>query len=166
MIISMSRILAVWQYYHAPMTLMHTFEYQELPHLFNLSGLLPTPPSKNSRSPVQETRLDLTPIKDFDLTLCLGKEWYRFPGHYLVPNGIRVDFIQSDFKGLLPGHFPEAFNLTTTFWPRPETRFQPQTMNDMNIEEPLHYVRLLSPHPRPILIGRELIRCRSNIAIT
>lgn len=142
-LISASRILALWYYYHAPLSLVYSLESQELPRLLNDSGLLPTPsrPVSKQRGETRETRIDLSPIKGFDLTLCIGKEWYRFPGHYLVPTGVRVDFVNSEFRGLLPGHFSENQINSSFIWPRPQTRFTPRTMNDLNLEQPAHYVR-------------------------
>ncbi|KAJ4485060.1 glycosyltransferase family 22 protein [Lentinula edodes] len=145
-VLSASRIAANWKYYHAPLSVVNHFEAQELPHLLNVTGMLPVPiPSTRRRNKKdEEPRIDLTPIKEFNLTLCYGKEWYRFPGHYLVPDGIRVEFIKSEFEGLLPGHFPEHSTnnniVTTTWWPRSETRIVPQDQNDLNNEEPSHYI--------------------------
>ncbi|KAF8921995.1 asparagine-linked glycosylation 9 protein isoform a [Mucidula mucida] len=141
-LISASRILALWYYYHAPLSLVYSLESQELPRLLNDSGLLPTPsrPVSKQRGETRETRIDLSPIKGFDLTLCIGKEWYRFPGHYLVPTGVRVDFVNSEFRGLLPGHFSENQINSSFIWPRPQTRFTPRTMNDLNLEQPAHYI--------------------------
>ncbi|KAJ3909374.1 glycosyltransferase family 22 protein [Lentinula edodes] len=145
-VLSASRIAANWKYYHAPLSVVNHFEAQELPHLLNVTGMLPVPiPSTRRRNKKdEEPRIDLTPIKDFNLTLCYGKEWYRFPGHYLVPDGVRVAFIKSEFEGLLPGHFPEHSTndniVTTTWWPRSETRIVPQDQNDLNKEEPSHYI--------------------------
>lgn len=142
-LLSLSRIRATWHNYHAPMTMMHSLEYSELPRLLNVTNLLPPvtaiPNGRNSGE-TREQMIDLGPIKDFDLTLCYGKEWYRFPGHYLVPAGIHVEFIQSEFKGLLPGHFIESANQSSSLWARPQTRYQPKTMNDQNKEAPSHYV--------------------------
>ncbi|KAH7880989.1 glycosyltransferase family 22 protein [Lentinula edodes] len=145
-VLSASRIAANWKYYHAPLSVVNHFEAQELPYLLNVTGMLPVPiPSTRRRNKKdEEPRIDLTPIKEFNLTLCYGKEWYRFPGHYLVPDGIRVEFIKSEFEGLLPGHFPEHSTnnniVTTTWWPRSETRIVPQDQNDLNNEEPSHYI--------------------------
>ncbi|GAV98820.1 glycosyltransferase family 22 protein [Lentinula edodes] len=96
-VLSASRIAANWKYYHAPLSVVNHFEAQELPHLLNVTGMLPVPiPSTRRRNKKdEEPRIDLTPIKEFNLTLCYGKEWYRFPGHYLVPDGIRVEFIKN-----------------------------------------------------------------------
>ena len=69
-------------------------------------------------------------------SLCLGKEWYRFPSSYFLPKGMRAQFIKSEFSGLLPGQFfgetgplglPIAGNI-------------PSGMNDQNIEDPGKHV--------------------------
>jgi alpha-1,2-mannosyltransferase len=36
------------------------------------------------------------------LTVCVGKEWYRFPSHYFLPYGFEIAFVKSGFSGLLP----------------------------------------------------------------
>ncbi len=142
-ILSLCRIIAVRQYYGAPLSLPYPFQYEELPRLLNVTGHLPVLPDDHEEG---ETQIDLSPIKDFGLKLCLGKEWHRFPGHYLVPDGIRVDFIKSEFNGLLPRHFDEGPHTTneTDWWLWPHTRVVPRGLNDLNIEEPSHYV---SPVP-------------------
>ncbi|KAI7288113.1 glycosyltransferase family 22 protein [Hortaea werneckii] len=64
--------------------------------------------------------------------VCLGKEWYRFPSHYFLPEGVRAKFIKSEFSGLLPGEFSEAgsgFGLFPGAW------LVPPGMNDENIED-------------------------------
>ena len=71
--------------------------------------------------------------------VCLGKEWYRFPSHYLLPDGMRAKFIKSEFSGLLPGEFSEAgqgFGLFPGAW------LTPPGMNDENIEDPGKYTEL------------------------
>lgn len=71
--------------------------------------------------------------------LCLGKEWYRFPSSYFLPNGMHAKFIKSDFDGLLPGEFNEAkvgFGVFSGTW------LVPSGMNDQNIADPGKYVGL------------------------
>jgi alpha-1,2-mannosyltransferase len=41
-------------------------------------------------------------------TVCVGKEWYRYPSSYFLPANMRLRFIQSEFDGLLPGTFIEV----------------------------------------------------------
>ena len=70
-------------------------------------------------------------------TVCLGKEWYRFPSSYFLPNGMRAKFIPSAFDGLLPGEFNEAkigFGFFAGTW------LIPPGMNDQNIGDPGKYV--------------------------
>ncbi|KAI3634787.1 hypothetical protein MIR68_007168 [Amoeboaphelidium protococcarum] len=43
-------------------------------------------------------------------TLCLDSEWYRFPSHYLLPENMKVIWLDSDFDGQLPAYF-ESPNL-------------------------------------------------------
>jgi alpha-1,2-mannosyltransferase len=70
-------------------------------------------------------------------TVCLGKEWYRFPSSFLLPNGIKAKFVRSEFSGLLPGEFSEA---KTGFGFFPGTWLIPSGMNDRNEEDPGKYV--------------------------
>ncbi|KAJ6469635.1 glycosyltransferase family 22 protein [Mycena vitilis] len=141
--ISVSRILALTFYYHSPLSVVYNFQTEELPRLLNETGLLPVYPPGTPEEDIP--RIDLSPVKDFNLTMCVSKEWYRFPGHYLVPDGVRVDFVKSEFDGLLPGHFGEGeFKKGSemewwTGWSRPETRLVPAGLNDLNREQPSFY---------------------------
>lgn len=64
--------------------------------------------------------------------VCLGKEWYRFPSHYLLPQDVQGKFIKSEFKGLLPGEFSQAVHGFGLF---PGTWLVPPGMNDENRED-------------------------------
>ena len=70
-------------------------------------------------------------------TVCLGKEWYRFPSSYHLPKGVRAKFVKSEFSGLLPGEFREA---NIGFGVYPGTWLVPPGMNDENREDPGKYV--------------------------
>ena len=55
----------------------------------------------------------LEPLQQVDVaqtgsSVCVGKEWYRFPSSYFLPHDMRAKFIRSEFRGLLPGEFPES----------------------------------------------------------
>jgi alpha-1,2-mannosyltransferase len=85
-----------------------------------------------------------TPLHDQGIAtagdnVCLGKEWYRFPSSYFLPDQVRAKFIKSEFSGLLPGEFSEAKNGFGSF---PGTWMIPSGMNDENREDPGKYVRL------------------------
>lgn len=72
------------------------------------------------------------------LNVCLGKEWYRFPSSYHIPNHMRAKFVKSEFSGLLPGEFSEAKGPGLF----PGTWMMPDGMNDENKEDLGKYVRL------------------------
>ena len=65
-------------------------------------------------------------------TVCLGKDWYRFPTSHFLPNNIHAKWIKSDFDGLLPGNFHEG---QTGFGLFPGTWLVPPGMNDRNEED-------------------------------
>ena len=150
--------MALWKYYHAPMQVLYRFQYEEGPLLLNATGLLPTPlpppellaeyyakeASRKKRSDEDDERLDLGPLREFDLLICYGKEWYRFPGHYLVPDGVRVDWIKSEFDGMLPAHFTETVAEAGLPARVAGTSAVPEGLSDRNMEEPAFYVRCSS----------------------
>lgn len=77
-------------------------------------------------------------VAETGTSVCLGKEWYRFPSSYFLPHDMHAKFVRSEFRGLLPGEFPEAPSL----YARLEGASQiPSGMNDLNIEDPGKYVR-------------------------
>ncbi|OCB89039.1 asparagine-linked glycosylation 9 protein isoform a [Sanghuangporus baumii] len=153
--VSVGRILAQSYYFHAPMQVAHYFQARELVRVLNVTGLLTPPPSppvssvaRNSKYEEDERlRVDLTPIKELNLTLCYGKEWYRFPSHFLIPDGVNVEFVKSEFDGMLPRHFEpsnsEEAGVGELFWKRTGTRYVPEDLNDLNKEDMGHYASLL-----------------------
>ncbi|KAJ3217341.1 mannosyltransferase [Clydaea vesicula] len=74
---------------------------------------------------------------DVEKRLCLGKEWHRFPSHFFIPDKVNVQFLKSDFNGLLPKHFENKEN----GW-RSGTWTVPSDMNDINKEEFGRYVNV------------------------
>ncbi|KAI9823995.1 MAG: mannosyltransferase [Phylliscum demangeonii] len=70
--------------------------------------------------------------------VCYGKEWYRFPTSFFLPDAYRAKFIASAFTGLLPGEFSEA-EVGFGIWP---TWLPPSGMNDRNEEDVGKYVDL------------------------
>ena len=66
--------------------------------------------------------------------VCLGKEWYRFPSHFLLPQDMSAKFIKSEFSGLLPGEFHGARS-GDGFGLFPGTWLEPPGMNDQNRED-------------------------------
>jgi len=133
------------------MTAVFTLQTVEIPRLLNDTGLLPIFPAGTNED--EKPRIDLSPVKEFDLRLCVGKEWHRFPGSYLIPAGIKVDFVKSEFDGMLPRHFDEHSAspvvaqgstligaLSNRFWFKPQTSYVPSDLNDLNKEDLSHYV--------------------------
>ncbi|TID22070.1 glycosyltransferase family 22 protein [Venturia nashicola] len=78
-------------------------------------------------APLQETG-----VSRFGDNLCLGKEWYRFPSSFFLPDGMHAKFIKSEFSGLLPGEFSEA---KVGFGFFPGAWLEPAGMNDVNEED-------------------------------
>ena len=62
--------------------------------------------------------------------VCVGKEWHQFGTHFLLPHQYKGQFIRSEFKGQLPGHFDQKFG----------TSIAPPYFNDNNDEESSRYV--------------------------
>lgn len=71
-------------------------------------------------------------------SVCFGKEWYRFPSSFFLPNDMRAKFIRSEFQGLLPGEFPDATGYQDLV---DGTSRVPTGMNDRNKDDPAKYVR-------------------------
>jgi hypothetical protein len=97
--------------------------------------------------------------------VCVGKEWYRYPSSYLLPNSMRLKFVKSDFEGQLPAEFKEDFTTAieeekewitkgrmqvektlsvkrkrVRAWTWDGAAESPAGMNDLNEEVPARYV--------------------------
>ncbi|XP_016346030.1 alpha-1,2-mannosyltransferase ALG9-like isoform X2 [Sinocyclocheilus anshuiensis] len=112
-VLSLSRSVALFRGYHAPLDLYPEF------HRIAKDPTIHTVP---------EGRL---------VNICVGKEWYRFPSSFLLPNNWHLQFIQSEFRGQLPK--PYAMGPDATW-------IIPSDMNDQNLEEPSRYVELKQCH--------------------
>lgn len=126
-VFSVLRIIALFKFYHAPFDLLFHFQYSTAPRILSDAGFAPLPPPKNyvpRTGEVYTPDWDLSALKTLQppITLCYGTEWYRYPGSYLVPEGVEVRFIQTDFDGMMPRPWepsgPEGA------WPRSETRVE------------------------------------------
>ncbi|KAI8826582.1 Alg9-like mannosyltransferase family-domain-containing protein [Fimicolochytrium jonesii] len=107
-VLSLSRTLALYFHYHAPLDVYPQLHYR-----------VPTGSATSSK----------------EINLCVGKEWYRFPSHYFLPDGVRLRFLKSSFDGLLPKYFEEHHLLT---------HVEVTGMNDQNIEAMDRYVPIES----------------------
>ena len=70
-------------------------------------------------------------------SVCFGKEWYRFPSSFLLPDNMRAKFLKSEFRGLLPGEFADGPNFPTLL---EGISTVPSGMNDRNQEDRGKYV--------------------------
>ncbi|CAO3665119.1 unnamed protein product [Rhizopus microsporus] len=137
-LLSISRILALLTRYRAPFAIYSSI-WGEQPddQLVNMNYL-------------QEDYPNDIEIKE--KTVCIGKEWFRFPSQFFLPSDTRVQFIKSGFHGQLPKSFEEDFTVDSyedegklKFYRRRRyawagARQAPQGFNDINMEDPSVYV--------------------------
>jgi alpha-1,2-mannosyltransferase len=128
-VISIFRIIAIFKFYHAPMDIAYHFQYTTIPHILTSLGHGPKPPPKGyspyTKDEVIVPEWDYTPLTKLDpaITLCYASEWHRYPGSYLIPEGIDVQWVQTDFDGMMPRRWERsAVSNSTGQWPRSETR--------------------------------------------
>lgn len=57
--------------------------------------------------------LRLFPSLEPGHSYCIGSDWYRFPTSFLLPRNATLHFVESDFKGLLPGKFLDPWSIPT-----------------------------------------------------
>lgn len=107
----------------------------------NYSGSMDTYKKFHDNFLINQGKLNFNSVEG-PVTLCIGKEWYRYPSSFFVPekvtgkNGVvkevKVEYLKSNFDGILPKHFEEG-----SF---PEiTSLIPTEMNDLNKEEQGRY---------------------------
>ncbi|GIY14368.1 alpha-1,2-mannosyltransferase ALG9 [Caerostris darwini] len=106
-IISLSRTIILYKGYHAP---IETFV--EL-----------------NKISIDEDKHPLPP--EYPVNVCMGKEWYRFPSSFFLPDNWQLKYLKSEFKGQLPKPYSNLPNAT---------KIIPTDMNDQNLEEPSRYV--------------------------
>ncbi|WWD21173.1 hypothetical protein CI109_105657 [Kwoniella shandongensis] len=126
-LISLARIAAIFYFYRAPLDIVHHFQYHTVPQLLTELGHAPIPLPDNYEpygKEIPEPKWDFTPLQTMEppVTLCYGSEWHRFPGSYLVLGGINVQWIKSEFDGMLPRRWESSDRAKGSRWPRSETR--------------------------------------------
>lgn len=75
------------------------------------------------------------------VNVCIGKEWYRYSSSFFLPESYsrqkwRLKFIESNFKGQLPGEFNESLEIPES------TRVISKEFNDINAEIKSRYLDL------------------------
>jgi alpha-1,2-mannosyltransferase len=161
-LISISRSFHTTRSYNAPFDVLRHLSEDELPRVIRQNFPMSEGTEKTgSTQSDKEAKVDLSLLlklkedsqQEEPLRLCYGKEWYRFPSTYLVPDGVKVDFITSEFRGILPKHFARGeeakyatikdglSNLSATLWPWGIfTQPMREGFNDLNREETDRYV--------------------------
>ncbi|KAF9901502.1 mannosyltransferase [Linnemannia zychae] len=167
--ISASRILALHEHYSAPIDVYRrAFDLVKVPGPIAIEG---TDPALAATSTIFMDHGDVVSERSARpelVRVCVGKEWYRFPSHYFLPEGAKLGLIKSHFDGLLPGEFHESINGSEelpqleaqpsanagkTHMPfridwrwsaerRPGTSYVPLLMNNENKEVQEHYTPL------------------------
>uniref|UniRef100_A0A8C4EK83 Mannosyltransferase n=1 Tax=Dicentrarchus labrax TaxID=13489 RepID=A0A8C4EK83_DICLA len=112
-VLSLSRSVALFRGYHAPLDLYPEFH-------------------RIAKDPTLHSVPEGRPV-----TVCVGKEWYRFPSSFLLPHNWQLHFIQSEFKGQLPQPYASG---------PLATQIIPAHMNDQNLEEPTRYTDIRQCH--------------------
>ncbi|KAM4015969.1 alpha-1,2-mannosyltransferase ALG9 isoform 2-T2 [Anomaloglossus baeobatrachus] len=112
-LLSFSRSIALFRGYHAPLDL-----YPEFYRIAKDPAIHTVPESKT-------------------VNVCVGKEWYRFPSNFLLPENWQLQFIESEFRGQLPKPYGRGLQAT---------RAVPKNMNDQNLEETSRYVDISKCH--------------------
>lgn len=89
-ILSISRITALYANYHAPLDVWAELSYSEY--------IDPSQPNITQN-------------------VCVGKDWYRYPGSFFLPNDkYRLRFLRSEFRGILPAYYNESTSVVHTYF--------------------------------------------------
>lgn len=124
-IISISRIIGIYVFYHAPFDVLHHFQYSTIPEILLERGYEPLPLPKDYQpynGEIPAPKWDMAPLQELDpaITLCYGTEWHRLPGSYLVPEGIDIQWLPTNFDGMMPRKWEKSAS-SGSIWPRNET---------------------------------------------
>jgi hypothetical protein len=160
-LISVSRIRALYTYYKAPVDVLTYLQLQELPRLSAAAfpDSHPTPaPSNGSMEHLDRygRAQDFEPLRPLNLSLCYGSEWYRFPSHFLVPEPVTVRLVDVGVPGIMPKHFLPLTRLEAT-------RSREPRFNDLNRPETDQYVGFLGFHTTELSFGA--VRCECMLVL-
>ncbi|GAA5839205.1 hypothetical protein JCM3766R1_003139 [Sporobolomyces carnicolor] len=140
-LVSFGRISAIHHYYHAPFNVYHHLQMYELtrlalahePHL--MPAIDPSLPLKEFATALDKNQaISLESLARHELTLCLAKEWHRFPSSWLVPNEVETRFVESAFDGILPKQWDAPGDASKGLFGR-ATAVRPRGMNMFNRQE-------------------------------
>jgi alpha-1,2-mannosyltransferase len=85
--LNLSRILALYRNYHAPMDAFMEFG--------------------TSRDILED------PKSTKEINVCIGKDWYRYPSSFFLPSTrYSIRFLKSEFRGMLPAYYSPDDNAT------------------------------------------------------
>ena len=130
-LVSVSRIVALYQNYHASMDLwMHANSIGQSEKYFTLGKKM----NVLDISTYFHLTIFFFSFSEEKVSVCMGKEWYRFPSHFFLPENWQVKFVKSEFKGQLPQMY--AANTEDA------TKLERGNFNDMNKEETDRYVKV------------------------
>ncbi|XP_066915895.1 alpha-1,2-mannosyltransferase ALG9-like [Clytia hemisphaerica] len=115
-IFSFSRSSALYIGYHAPLDV-----YPELTNLV-------TPYDPETKPMFHSEK---------KINVCVGREWYRFPSSFFLPENWELHFVKSQFAGQLPQPYQQGADAT---------KIIPRNMNDMNKEEFSRYINVEKCH--------------------
>ncbi|CAJ0585612.1 unnamed protein product, partial [Mesorhabditis spiculigera] len=147
--LSSGKILSKAQFY-AIMILFATLSVSRTLAIFrNYSGSIQIYHSMNDYFIAARGKFDYCG-NDVPIRVCVGKEWYRFPSSFFLPeaasdgNGctrkVELGYLKSSFRGILPRPWTPGKTL------RDMTTAIPDGMNDENREETDRYVPLSTCH--------------------
>jgi alpha-1,2-mannosyltransferase len=114
--LSISRILALHEHYSAPIDVYRkAFDLVKVPGPIVIEGtadptIVAASAATNGATSEDGGVTAEASKKPEIVRVCVGKEWYRFPSHYFLPEGAKLGLIKSHFDGLLPGEFLESDN--------------------------------------------------------
>lgn len=85
--------------------------------------------------------------------VCLGREWYHYPSSFFLDDNMRLKFVESGFRGMLPGDFKEypentwankikSISSNTTIEFNNKNIYNPETVVDFNVCD--YYIDIVS----------------------
>ena len=141
--LSLGRINALYRFYHAPIDMAFHFQTRTVPAILAAQGYTAVQPDvAAAQGEVIRPEWDMTALYDLEprVTLCFAEEWYRYPSSYLVPDGIEIQWVRTEFDGMMPRRWDTAGGMDEA------SKVHPGRFNGVNrmSDEPGSYVRLPS----------------------